>query len=590
MARGYGRARFGRDKYGKLDLEVSFRYRTTAPVVQVVPWRYAIMAALKQVVPFRYESQALLKHCVPFRYQVGWLSHVVPFRYRIHQEFSQAVPFRYQVWTQAFEDAWQSNQGRPEITIQVERFGTVRDISSVAYELDIDLVESGPASWTLSIFDELGHYNPENADSPWFDWMTDEPYGATGATVRRILVTVVQGGMTFEFEGEPDGFGYAVGEDQLLRFQWKGKDRSRRLYRQNLTLPTQRSSLAGVVSSHSILDLVGQAGQVRLDLRSDDLPIPVMHLQESKPAEFLDDILALSVGRWQMKGDTLRTYQPELSSPQFTYDLAKQIVKSLQVDSSLPKLVNQKTMRRAREVGAGANEPIQATTFGPLSSSFGRPLYGVGWKRLRENGGRFSDFVFRNSGGNVIAVHDVRSGIPWPASLLGVRPDGAVSVEFVWGNISPDQLVLEGAGEIQFTGHSGDNPDSLFGSAWDDKFTVTVRVPDSVKRHGLEPETSDPSPLIANSQVARKKAERELYWAFAERKPVAMEVPLNILLEPGMTLRQKYSLIGRNVLIYVKQAGLRLRPVPGACRSVIQAVEPKDLVFEVVEDPEAPAE
>lgn len=650
----YGESTYGSSfVYGGVESTCVFRYRCGLQVEKDRLFRYDSLGAVGSDCIFRYSCPLSLDNTVKFRYNAGgW--HIISrkfrhsakqgvlnnrsFRYKSTQgvrcdrkfrysnsrtvsdrsfRYGALLPivkdkyFRYTALTELYETV---SGGNPSGNPNSGGGGTigypyVNPLQGYLYangtpipesndlglaSFGVTFTESSPAKWALHILDTTGDYNPANQASPWYGVMTDESYDANDNLVKWIRSGLTYGGQPFEFVGVPTDYSWE--QDSFTRyfnFVWQGEDKTEILFRESHTFETARSRLGSITTAQTIISsILSNFGFVgRFDFP--DFVVPVMHMQNSKPIEFIKSLLEVVGAEWILNGDNvLHMYLPtQKQNSNWTFDLGSgnKLVQNVSVSRSMPEVINQVTISRAREVGQstiseeeGEGNEMICEEFGVYTITFDTPLNGVYFRILESSKGQFNTHIMRNPNGDVIGViDDVGNNYPTLHSETGYN---VKSIEFNW-DAGLNVIATEGYGKIRYFGTTNDSfvgssTDVAATSEFDTAFTVVARYPASIAKHGVRKIELSPNPLIPNSEIAKITAKEYLRRVWRNRSVTKYRIPLNFMIRPGDTINEIYAQLSMNRKLYVVESSHNFSNEPSERYSVVSAVEyPQD--FEV---------
>lgn len=431
--------------------------------------------------------------------------------------------------------------------------------------LTIELNDSAAHRWEISIRDDDGEFHPEKVGGAWEGEMTD-------ASDKRFEFRGTWGGRPIRFLGVPISYGHrraATGTQRRLDFVWSGICMSFPLFDEALTQGTLRSTKAGVVNQEQVIvEALAAKGVPGVGIPSLP-PLRLLHRQNKQAGNLIQGILRRNGLGWRFEGENMVFYPLALSNPRFTYD-ATAAVETEDFQSQNADLVSSVTIRRVAESGDSVGNPFTATTFqGGYQFSFPEPSYGITFRPLVETLGEFSDFIFRDADGNVVAVRNVKGGF-W-APFLGSAPlNNISSVEFTFG-AQPGVVAAEGYGQIVFTGRVQDKPDSAFPDEFETTFSVTVTNTDLQaivpgKTRELPVDEVTPDQATAEAQGAHFLNTMFLYHG---RK--ANTVPLNFGLVPGDTVRENDPVLNRERVGFLRKVIHVISDDPGVRKTTYEA-------------------
>lgn len=439
-----------------------------------------------------------------------------------------------------WEAAWQFGLSGLEMEIKAGIDAAV-SLGDVPYKFEVTHERSAASTWTVSIVDDTGVYHPYKAGGAY-----ENVLGKTKD--HRISAKMTVGGRVFQYTGPATGFSHrraAADAGWFKDMVWKGIDESRPLFERSVTLPTVRSTRHRVQRALPVAqEMVSAAGLTGI-VGFRDFPIRLFHRQKSRYGDFLMKLFEAKGSQWRMRGRAVQCYDPiDGHGPVYHYT-AEGVVPEEGYDSELADVITRVLVKRLNESDNEAGtDPEVATKFGKYRKDFDQPLYHVQWQILSQQLGAFSDFIFRDKTGNVIAVRDVRGGI-WAQHLYNAPIINAVSVEYTFGAQPGVVGVLEGYGEIIFTGTAADKPDEEdFPDGFDSNFTEPVIDEELEDLFGEILEELDTNELIATVAEARSYGRGWLNKLKAALFPLVVTVPLNPDLVDGSRVWVTDSVLG----------------------------------------------
>lgn len=434
----------------------------------------------------------------------------------------------------AWEAAWKLGVSGLKMTIKGGENAN-RDISEIPYKFEVSHQRSGAMGWQLYIQDDLGIYHPFKAGGPWA--------GVLGFSSRhRIDVSAEYGGRTFKYTGPATGLAHqrrASDGGWFKDLVWRGTDESKWMFTRSVTMPTARSTRTRIQKAlplvKEMLSAAGLAGPKNFK----DFPIRLLHRQNGRYGDWIQRLLEVNGQQWRVDGKTLVCYDSLLGDgAQYTYS-ADSLVADDSYDSDVGDMLTRVVVRRLAEKDddAAGTEPEVATKFGKYTKQFEKPLTAPQWHATVENMGIFSDFIFRDKGGNVIGVRKVRGGV-WPSFLLSGQIQRAVSVEYTFG-ARAGVLATEGYGEIYFTGITDEEKsgEEEFPDAYNESFTLPVIDDDLERDYDMVREELEVNELIATKKEAESYGRGYINKAKAALFPLTLTVPLNPDIVDGARVR-----------------------------------------------------
>jgi len=414
------------------------------------------------------------------------------------------------------------------------------ELGEAPYKLDVTHQQSAAATWSISIVDPTGEYHP------YKDGTFHNVLGKTKD--HRIRATVQYGGRTFVYSGPATGFSHRRSASTAGWFKdavWSGIDESRPLFRRAVTMPSVRSTRHTITRAASVAEEIVAAAGLSGPTGFVDYPIRMFHRQNGRYGDFLMKLLEVKGQQWRMKGTAVQCYDSLAGHGRIYHYSADGVVPDESYDSQLADVITRVIVKRLVERDSEAGtDPEVATKFGKYRKDFEQPLSHVQWQILSQQLGTFSDFIFRDADGNVLAVRDTRGGV-WAQHLYGAPIINAVSVEYTFGAQVGVVGATEGYGEIIFTGTVGDKPDEEeFPDGFDESFTATVSDAELEELFGEILEELDINELIATQAEAISYGRGYLDKLKARLFPLVVTVPLNPDLVDGSRVRITDSVLG----------------------------------------------
>ena len=461
-----------------------------------------------------------------------------------------------------WDRAWQFNEGICEVTIWAG-IGAATDVSGIPYKVEITHGRSQAMAWAMYVVDDTGNYHPQKSGA------FNDVFGR--GKNHRMVMQATWGGRTFSYRGYATGFGHQRSADTagwFKDFVWRGIDMSRPLFERSVTMPTVRSTRKKIARAvTSVREMLSAAGLGSVE-GFKDFPVRLMHRQSGRYGEWLMRLLEVVGLQWRMRGETFVCYDAGTGhGPIYHYSVSN-IQYSDNYDSEVGSVVTSVSCRRLaepdEEVGG---EPEVATTFGKYSKTFDKPLYGVQWIESELQLGGFSDFIFRDPNGNVVAVRDVRGGV-WPQFLQTAPLSNVKSVEYTFG-ADVGVNAKEGYGKILFTGSSGEKPDSEdFPDAFNAEFVAEEQDDDLLAEFGRIHEELETNELIATPAEASSYLKGWLAKLRAALFPLSVTVPLNPALVDGARVKITDLTLGVTLVRTVINATHTFSDDPGVRRTV----------------------
>lgn len=282
-------------------------------------------------------------------------------------------PYKYSITT----NEPHPDDGAPEFLIGNAKTGVYTDLSGIPYNFVLNMSESKPATWSLSIADEFGKYSPLRRDGVYKDLMDEKPFGPNGAfvnqpynvgityptqvgmlavssdspsainqggssttqvneyvskiqldVVKELLVKAKIGGKQWVYRGIGTGFSSTRNwQTKIFNFAWRGNDFSVLLSKENQTMSTVRSNGKSTRMSLAVMQEIMQAYGVRSDFSAfakDNFVIPFMN-RNGTPIDWVTQILQSLLYEWKMVGgNTFIPYLPVPASNTYPlyYDMA----------------------------------------------------------------------------------------------------------------------------------------------------------------------------------------------------------------------------------------------------------------------------
>lgn len=490
------------------------------------------MSTVTSANKFRYKALGLVTSATRLRYSTNTVqSGYTPIRYKATRSIVSANRLRYLAMSAEYASAILTGAvaGDPDSLPQVSILADGTELCPAPYVLQVTHAENAPARWTIGIQDHTGYYHPKNAlGSPWA--------GKLGRG-KTMVAQVTWEGASYHLAGKSTGYGHtrSFTRPGSIDFTWSGIDNSNALFRTGLTLETLRTkpNLGTIYTTKTAAaDLLESIGiSSNLD-GMEASPIRLQHRQDGRPGDWFQQLLDVLWHKWIMVGNTLYVYQPNYAGPAtWEYgDDAYILEDSLQVDA--PTYCNEVTARRAKEARSGTTSPIEHEAFGQYTQEFSPAIEGIFWRKLAQQGGRYSDFRLYSNGSLVAVRENIGS---YPGGLSTAAPGAIDKVVYTWGNV-PGQIATSGYGKIQFLGAEQDKAEQGF--AVDETYSVRRRnttstlAGDEVNHTELQPNT-----LIGDGTLLERHADGYLLEQAADQEPTDYRFPLNILMFPGQRLR-----------------------------------------------------
>lgn len=441
-----------------------------------------------------------------------------------------------------WEAAWKLGVAGLELDIMGGPNASV-NLSDIPYKLVVQHGRSAASTWSLYIQDDTGTYHPHKAGGAW--------EGVLGFTLaHRIKATARYGGKEFVYTGPATGFSHqrTVSDGGWFKDAvWSGIDESKALFERSVTMPTRRSTRSRIQRALPIVREMLAAAGLKGPVGFRDYPIRLFHRQDGRYGDWLMRLLEVNGQQWRMEGKTFRCYDSMSGHGRiYTYS-SNTVVHSESYQSNFADVLTRVTVRRLVERDdEGGREPEKHTTFGSYSKTFDQPISMVQWQTPVQSGGVFSDFVFRDEAGEVVAVRKVRGGV-WPAFLTGAPIIKAASVEYTWG-AAPGVVAKEGYGEILFSGTAGDNQDDEdFPEAFNAALKLDVADDELESLVGQIREEMEINELIATAAQAISFGRGHLNKLKAALFPLSITVPLNPDLVDGSRVRIVDGVLGTSI-------------------------------------------
>lgn len=466
-------------------------------------------------------------------------------RYASKRSISSYNRARYMSPTAAYASAWQVGavDGDPDSIPQVSILADGTELCPAPYVLQVTMAENQPAKWTIGIQDELGYYHPKNASSPWYGKLT------RGKTIQ---ASVTWEGAEFSLIGRSTGYSHSRSFTRpgSIDFTWSGIDNSYPLFRTGQTMATLRTKpgIGTIYTTKTAAANVLSALGIPYNL--DMMEATNIHLQnrqDGRPGDWFQQLIDVLWHKWIMVGGTLYVYQPSYQGPAtWTYGEDAFILEdNLQVDD--PTYVNKVTARRAKEARGGSTAPVEHQEFGQQTQTFNPPIEGIWWRKLDQQGGRFTDFrLYR--GGALVAVRESTGGFSAPIMTALAGPID--KVVYTWGNL-PGQITTSGYGRIQFLG--ADQDTEANGFFVDQTYSITLQNQTSLDAGDDENHQElQANTLIADGTILERHARGYLIEQAADAEPQDFRIPLNILMFPGQRVQIIDPILGTETR-YIRQ-------------------------------------
>lgn len=487
---------------------------------------------------FRYKALGLVTSATRLRYSTNTVqSGYTPIRYKATRSITSANRLRYLAMSAEYASAILTGAvaADPDSLPQVSILADGTELCPAPYVLQVTHTENAPARWTIGIQDHTGYYHPKNQSSPWVNKL------GRGKT---MVAQVTWEGASYHLSGKSTGYSHSRSFTRpgSIDFTWSGVDNSQALFRTGVTLATLRTkaNLGTIYTTKTaVADLLDSMGiACNLD-GMEASPIRLQHRQDGRPGDWFQQLLDVLWHKWIMVGDTLYVYKPGYGGPTtWAYGADAYILEdSLQVDA--PTYANEVTARRAKEARSGTTSPVEHQAFGQQTQEFSPAIEGIFWRKLAEQGGRFSDFRLY-SNGSLVAVREALA--TFSGGLATAAPGPIDKVIYTWGNL-PGQATTSGYGKIQFLGAEQDKAEQGF--VVDETYSVrrrnatSVDAGDQVNHTELQPNT-----LIADSAILERHADGYLIEQAADAEPQDFRFPLNLLMFPGQRVLIEDPVLG----------------------------------------------
>lgn len=467
------------------------------------------------------------------------------------------------------------------------------DIGCIPYQFTINMSESQPTTWALSIMDPFGNNSPlrnnlmdeKPGSLPGPYYVPPTPPGGipvpapTWPTpVKTLTVNVKWGGLAWSFSGIPQSWSHTRNwENRYFSFCWKGTDHSVKLNRDNQTMRTVRRQSALSVMKE-ILNNYGVQYNLSNWNSSEDFVIPVMHRQSGNPMEWLTQILGVRMMEWRMEyGRVFTPYYPPsgASSPSFTHDFEKMEMLEESYEASAQAVINKVVVLRAVE-SSGFQAFADVFEFkAGYTVSFPTPISMGYYNVVYANEGIFCNFHWMRNG-EIIASREVLSGLAPDGGGYTYGGAGSIidcdSVEFEW-HIAPRQGVITGSpGRIEFHGiqkvddNSWGEPQILGGGSINDPAPWTRAISQNINsqhKYGIRQIELQANPLIPTSAVAQVYADRYIFRVSQQARFATYRLPLNLYIVPGCIIYEIDDMLGLSRRRIVTSATHNLSNDPG---------------------------
>jgi hypothetical protein len=444
-----------------------------------------------------------------------------------------------------------------------------RDLRYAVPVVDLELNDSAPATWTMTIPDPKAHYHPERVGGEWEGVLTDDP-----THVFRLVCR--WGGQTLRFLGIPTQAAHnRVTADGKITFDltWSGICTSWKLSQEAVTQETLRSTrLATIRQEKVILEAAQAAGVTTRGVPR--LPVlRLQHRQNFRPLDMIQQYCERHLLGWCFDEAVMEFRKLQIGSPRWTYGPNTWVESETSMMSNAD-LYSQVTVRRVVESGDIVGQPITSIEYGDhYSVTFPEPLSGVTYRPVGTPvQGIFSDFIFRDSRGNMVAVREARRGRSYAAFLYNQPLNNISSVSWTFGTPSKGLTLTKGFGQIVFTGRGADKGGSEdFPDEFETTFSVNVQHPSLVALIGVRPRELEVDEVTGTQADAERVGLNHLERLYLGRAPRALTCQPNLGVRPGQTIRVIDPKLNRVHRGLVRRVRHRITDDPAQWGTVIEA-------------------
>lgn len=428
----------------------------------------------------------------------------------------------------SWDRAWMLGDGELEVKI----WGGVEastEVSGIPYRFEIVHGRSQAVTWACYIVDDTGKYHPAKIGG--------EYEGVFGrGQHHKMRAHILWGGREFRYTGWASGFGHQRSNRDSGWFRdmvWSGVDESKPFFAPRKTMPTVRSTRSKVVRKAAVAaEILAAAGGFSVSGLKDG-PIRLFHRQSGRYGDWLARLVEMAGQEWHLIGKRVEVYDALAGcGAKFTYSVSTP-VRSESYDSAVADVITRVLVRRVQEAESrGAEEPEVCTTFGTYTKSWPEDMHAIQPEPIEAQLGAFSDYIYRNAKGNVVAVRGSRGGV-YPAHLMTAPIRSVRSVEYTFG-AQAGVLASEGYGRILFRGVPANKPDQEdMPEEFESGFELEVIDQALEDIFGEALEELDVNELIATQQQALEFGQGWLNRRKAALFPLSITVPLNPAIRDG---------------------------------------------------------
>lgn len=462
--------------------------------------------------------------------------------------------------------AWQDNEGELEI---LELSANGRDLRDAVPYLDLELNESGPHSWSLTIPDRWAHYHPEHVGGEWEGVLTDQHD-------HLLRVRARWAGQLLVFVGVPTSVAHQrVAEDGqfTLDLTWSGVCKSWHLSQEAITQQTLRSSRAGIVRQDRVIREAAQAVGITVQGLPSLPALRLQHRQNFRPMDLIQRYVERNGLGWRFDAEKMTFFRRTLGSPRWTYGPLTAVT-SENSDMANPDLYSGVIVRRVVESGDLSGNPVVCTTYGDhYSWSFPEPVHNPVYRlKSTPTNGAVSDFLYRDAKGHLVGVREQRGTIPYAQHLYTAPLRNISSVSWTFGNVTPGSTLTEGYAEVYFSYTPADTQlDEVFPQEFETSFAEVVDSPELAAIVGVRRRELDVDEVTGTQADALRVGQLHLERLALNRSPRALSCPLNLGVLPGQTIRVVDPPLNRSQRGLVRRVRHRLSYDPKERGTVIEA-------------------
>ncbi len=463
-------------------------------------------------------------------------------------------------------EPWQTGEGELEV-LEISAWG--RDLSEASIPfVDIELRDSQPHSWTLTISDPFAEYHPERVGGEWEGVMTD-------AKDHLFVLRCRWSGELFEFVGVPTGIAHnrVTGDGQVsLDLTWSGTCLSWHLTEEAVTQETLRSTKTQTVTRDRVIrDALLPSGTAHSGIPTLP-PLRLQHRQNFRPIDMIARYCERDGLAWSFEGEIMVFSPATLGSPDWVYG-PDTCVSAETSDMASADLYSSVVVRRLVESGDIVGQPVTMTTFGnQYQITFSEPLNAVSWRQVGTPIlGIWSDFTARDAEGNVVAARDPRGPLQHAEFLYGRPLNNVSSIQWTFGNQTADFSITEGFGQLIFTGTPVESDEDDEPIEFDTAFDMTVVHPELLAIVGPRKRELDLDETVSTQADAEQVAHHHLNRLLLNRAPRAITCPLNLGAKPRQTIRIDDPKLNRSQRGWMKIVRHRISPDPAQASTTIEA-------------------